>query len=112
MTEAEILRAVRLAVGGLPDVCLWRNSVGVATHRDGRTVPYGICRGAADLLGVLAPSGRFVALEVKSARGRLTREQDLFLALVRHYGGFACVVRSVNDALEAIVRARTGELNA
>ena len=108
MTEAEILRAVRLAVGQLPGVVVWRNSVGVATYRDGRIMPYGLAKGASDLLGILAPQGRFLALEVKSAAGRLTDEQALFLALVRRCGGFAATVRSVPDALAAIERARAG----
>lgn len=52
---------------------------------------------------------RFVSLEVKTETGKTTQEQDLWLALVRAFGGFACVVRSVDEALAAIERARNGE---
>ena len=60
----------------------------------------------SDLIGCL--NGRFVALEVKTATGRATSEQRLWLDLVRRHGGFAAIVRSVDDARAAIARARTG----
>ncbi len=89
-------------------VVIWRNESGVAEHR-GRYVRYGLQKGSADLIGVLAPEGRFLALEVKTPKGRISKEQELFLALVRKQGGFACVVRSVDEAVAAIGRAKKGE---
>lgn len=72
-------------------------------------IRYGLCRGSSDLVGILAPTGRWISLEVKTPTGRLTVEQKLFLRLVRHRGGFAAVVRSVDEAGEAIGRAREGQ---
>tara|TARA_B100000949_G_C14026130_1_gene343438 strand:- start:141 stop:473 length:333 start_codon:yes stop_codon:yes gene_type:complete len=108
MNENQIQNDIRIAVGQLPDVVIWRNESGVAEHK-GRYVRYGLCKGSADLIGVLAPKGRFVALEVKTPRGRVSKEQNMFLNLVRSQGGFACVVRSVEEALQAISRAKNGE---
>ncbi len=112
MTEAEILHGVRLALGREADVVLWRNTGGYteewSPNGTTRGIRYGLTTGAADLVGVLAPSGRWFALEVKSAKGQLTPEQTLWLALVRRMGGFAGVVRSVDDARAALVRARAG----
>lgn len=65
--------------------------------------------GWSDLTGCLAPSGRFVALEVKCGNNKPTAKQRAFLALVRGVGGFAAVVRSVDEAVEAIGRAMKGE---
>lgn len=115
-TEGEISDAVRLALGAEVDLVLWRNNTGVAEHAtldgDGKlrvdTVRYGLVRGGSDFVGVLAPRGRWFALEAKSATGRATPEQLAFLALVRRMGGFACIVRSVEDARAALARARTG----
>lgn len=107
MSERDVQQAVRLALGRLPDVVLWRNSTG-ATRVDGRVLRFGLCIGSSDLVGLLAPAGRFLALEIKSEAGRLTYEQEQFLALVRRLGGFACVVRSVDEAIVAIERARMG----
>ena len=92
----------------MPDVVIWRNESGAAEHK-GRYVRYGLQKGSADLVGLLAPDGKFLALEVKTSRGRLSTEQKLFLELVRSRGGFACVVRSVEEAVRAIERARNGE---
>lgn len=111
-TEADIQFAVRAALGQEPDLVLWRNQAGVAHHCDAsgreRVVRYGLARGAADLVGVLAPGGRWVALEIKRPGGRTTDEQELFLRLVRRMGGFAAVVDSVESARAAIDRARAG----
>jgi hypothetical protein len=107
--ETHLQQAIRLALGREPDLVLWRNSGGVATHeQSGTTQRFGLCRGAADLVGV-GPRGKFFALEVKTTRGRLSTEQSMFLDLVRGRGGFAAVVRSVEDARAALDRARRGE---
>jgi hypothetical protein len=105
--ETVLQQEIRLALGRYPDLTLWRNSTGVATVR-GSTVRFGLCVGSADLIGILAPHGRLVALEVKTATGRASDEQRMFLALVRSRGGFAALVRSVPEAIEAINRARSG----
>lgn len=108
--EADIQHAIRLAIGSRPDVTIWRNNTGVAKHR-GSAVRYGLCVGSSDLIGVLTMpdgTGRFLALECKTPTGTPTREQLLFLELVRKRGGFAAIVRSVEDARQAINRALTG----
>jgi hypothetical protein len=38
------------------------------------------------------------------------REQKLFRDLIRSHGGFYCIVRSVEQALAALERARKGEI--
>ena len=100
MTEAEILVAVRVALGREPDLVLWRNSVGLANQGRHRT-RYGLCRGSADLVGI-GPGGVFVAWELKAGRGHLTPEQARFLLLVTARGGHARVIRSVDDARQAL----------
>lgn len=111
MTEAQIQDAVRLALGQREDVLVFRNNVGVAEHWNGRSVDvvrYGLAPGSADLVGLAGPQGRFFALEVKTPTGRATADQEKWLALVRRFGGFACVVRSVDEALAAVERAIGG----
>jgi len=107
--EAVLQNQIRLALGREPDLALWRNETGVAVH-NGRRVRYGLCVGSADLIGILAPAGRFFALEIKTATGRVSPDQVRFLNLVRNRGGFAAVVRSVDEARDALERARMGEL--
>lgn len=90
----------------MSDVVIWRNSTGVANTADGKKQRFGLCVGSSDLVGIV--DGRFLAVEIKAADGRLRPEQELFLALVRRKKGFACVVRSVDEAVAAIERARRG----
>ena len=60
--------------------------------------------GVSDLIG-WTEGGRFVAVEVKGPRGRVTDEQAAFLDLVRRSGGLAGVARSVADA-RAVLEGR------
>lgn len=121
--ESVLQAEIRLALGRDPSLVLWRNSTGTSVHLDPRTnrtttVRYGLAVGSADLVGVLACNvtigevqtcvGRFIALEIKTATGRVRPEQAQWLALVRSRGGFAAVVRSVDEARAAIERARAG----
>lgn len=110
-----------------PRLVLWRNNVGVA-HYPGAAgsaaVRYGLAPGMPDLVGILdtpsvafarpAARGRFIGLEVKRPAldgrppGRVSRVQEQALRLIRAFGGFAAVVRSVDDACAAIERAAAG----
>lgn len=52
--------------------------------------------GQSDLWGFL-PDGRPFWIELKSAKGRLTADQEEFLLIVRSRGHLAAVVRSIED---------------
>jgi hypothetical protein len=56
--------------------------------------------GSSDLIGYRQVDGlaQFVALEVKSERGRPTPEQTRFLDHISSAGGCAAVIRSIEDA--------------
>lgn len=128
--EAPILRAVRAAVAAQPGVLVWRNNSGADTvvpaarPQDRRFVRYGLGKGSADLVGIVAMRvcngetldgeitfstvGRVFALEVKSSTGRASLDQRRWGDAVRKVGGFYAIVRSVDDALSALKRARAG----
>lgn len=53
-------------------------------------------RGVSDILGVL-PNGKFLAVEVKSPSGRVSEEQERFIAKVNELGGRAIIARSIED---------------
>ena len=98
VTHTTLVSEIRAAVNRLPGCHVWLNAVG-EHHCDERHLVYGLAVGSADLVGIA--SGRFVALEVKVGRDRLSPEQRAWLAHVRELGGVAVVVRSVDEALEA-----------
>lgn len=107
MTEQQIQQEIRLKLSR-GSTRLWRNNTGALRDERGQLVRYGLCAGSADLIGIrtitITPDmvgqtvGVFTALEVKAARGRVTSEQQAFLAMVRQQGGIAGVVRSIDDA--------------
>lgn len=82
----------------------WRNQSGALRSPAGALVRFGAL-GSADILGLLSPSGQLVALEVKTAKGRTTAHQEAWLEQIRSFGGVALVVRSVEEALEAVEEA-------
>lgn len=107
-SESQLLADVMKALGCEPDFRIFRNNVGLARYDSGAKVRYGLANGSSDLIGFLAPLGRVVSLELKTATGRVRPEQDAWLRMVRAMGGFASIVRSVDDAHAALARARQG----
>lgn len=112
--ELSIQNRIRLAVGARTDVRIFRNCVGKGwmgrvvdsgprhvTLADPRRLVAGLAVGSSDLVG-WGPGGRFLALEVKTARGTTTAQQASFLAAVRAGGGIAAVVRSPEEALDVL----------
>ena len=112
--EAVILREIMIAIGAEPDVLLMRNQVGAVERFDERTNTtrverYGLGVGSADLVAILAPSGRWFCLEVKSATGSVEPEQTKWHERARGFGAFVAVVRSAEEARAALERARREE---
>ena len=126
----DVLRPILLALNAMPGVRVARN------HNVGSVVPYahrldaapprfvaGLGLGSADLVGLVTCMdtaifcgphfGRAFCLEVKlpgttGRAGAIRPDQRRWLASVRKLGGFATVVRSVAEAVEAVGRCREG----
>lgn len=98
MRESELQDCIRLALGSVAGLVLWRNNIGVAPALHGRgVIRFGVGGpGGADLIGIYR--GRFVAAEIKTTSGRQTEEQRTFQQLVTRLGGEYRVLRSVDDA--------------
>jgi len=77
-------------------ILCWRNNTG---RRGG--VSYGRI-GSSDILGILKPSGRFLAIEVKKPGEKPTQEQIAFLWGIGDAGGVAIVAYSVDDVRKAL----------
>lgn len=60
-------------------------------------------RGVADLLGIYR--GRFLAIEVKSAKGKLSEHQVEFLDEVVGAGGIAFMAKSIEDVKYGLEKA-------
>lgn len=86
----------------------FRNNVGAFKDARGVWVKYGLGVGSCDLVGIVAPSGRLFAVEVKTEDGKTTPEQEAWIAMINRFGGVAGVCRSVEDA-EKLVESAVSE---
>jgi len=85
----------------------WRNNTGVARPKraDGSFgfVKFGYV-GSSDIFAL--HDGRFIAIECKAEKGRLSQDQISFLDRVRFEGGIAIVARSVDDLAKGLKEAK------
>lgn len=106
MTEQQLTRAIIDAVNASGLAYVWRSQAGGLKVKGGyvELAP----PGTPDVVGyttrrhALGP-GRFVGLEVKLPKGKLTEAQERFM--VSAYGGLLAVVRSVDDAIRLLTGA-------
>ena len=103
--ESQLQHDIRLALGREPDLVLFRNTVGSGVVA-GRWQRFGLCPGSADLVGVLAPFGRWFCLEIKTERGKSSDGQEMWAEMMRRHGASVYTVRSVEEAREALADAR------
>jgi hypothetical protein len=81
-------------------VFFWRqNTAGM--HRDGRyfSLPKHSMRGIPDIIALKA--GRFIGIEVKAPKGKLSPDQAEFVRLCVTNGGDYIVARSIDDVIAA-----------
>ena len=102
-SESHIVNACLIALSAAG--CLvWRQNTGVLPDRQGRPIRFGLCVGSSDIIGV-APDGKFLAIECKSAIGQPTDAQVRFLEAVRRQGGRAGIARSGAEAVQIAIGA-------
>lgn len=127
MSEQKIQNQIRNALVGHANV--YRANVGEGWTGDATRLPdgrvvivnprrfsTGLPRGFSDLFGwttvEITPEhvgqrlAVFCALEVKAPRGRVSPQQRAFLDAVERAGGIAAVVRSADDAVQAVTTPR------
>ena len=111
--ETQIQRKIMLALSEA-GCTVFRNEtsgawLGKIIHKAGNQVTianahmmvFGLAVGSSDLIGI-APNGKFLAVEVKTATGRAAKEQREFIEAVRASGGIAGIARNEQDALALI----------
>jgi hypothetical protein len=89
---------------------LLKNSVGKARHvtTDGKEfhVPYGLGDGSPDLVGMLAPRGTWLCLEVKVPGEDPDPHQAKVHEIWRRFGALVFTVHDVQEARAALATAR------
>lgn len=77
--------------------------MGLATTSTGHKVKYGLTKGSSDLIG-WTKNGRFLAVEVKTERGTVSKEQRAFIDTVNSFYGIGMIARSVDDFVTQMKR--------
>lgn len=100
MPESGIQKKIMLALSEA-GCTVWRNNTGRFLNPNGQLVKFGLCVGSSDLIGI-TPDGRFLAIEVKGNRGKVSEHQKNFINHVISKGGIAGVARSAEDAIRLL----------
>lgn len=102
MSEIDIQNQIRIA---LSDIAVsFRGNVGVFFTRDGRPVSTGLPKGFSDLFGFRKSDGRAFFLEIKTETGKLSKDQETFLAAMANLGAITGVARSPQEAINIITK--------
>ena len=89
MNESDITKSILKYLKTLPRCFFWKEHGGI----------YGTS-GIPDIIFCI--DGRFIAMEVKTQKGKTTPLQNAAIRKIHSSGGFAFVVRSVEEAKNAI----------
>lgn len=99
--EKDVQKAILQLLKKHPKV-QWVARFNSGTFQDGdRFIRSNSQSGMSDILGMLK-GGRLMAIEVKSATGKIHTHQQEFLDLINAGGGLAFVARSVDDVINKI----------
>lgn len=110
--ESALTNKIRLALAKISGLRLFRNHVGVIRDADGYMHRFGLCNGSSDLIGwrsvTVTPEmvgqrvALFVAIEVKTERGRVSKDQQNFIDAVNQAGGVGVIARSETEVVSLI----------
>lgn len=81
----------------------WRNNTGAFTINDGgrkRFMRFSI-KGASDIFGIL-PDGKFLAVECKGEKGKLSIDQEIFLNQVNGRNAVGIVAHSLDELIKSL----------
>lgn len=100
MKETDLVREV-ISVLRLHGIHAWRCNTGMSIgvyKGKRRAIRFGV-PGMSDVLGIVPPSGRLLAVECKVGRNQVAGEQHEFIRAIRAAGGIALVVRDSSDRM-------------
>lgn len=82
---------------------IFRANVGTFKTVDGRFIDAGLPKGFTDLFGFRKSDGKIFFIEIKTDKGRLSKEQILFGKACMNYPVLYGVARSVEEAKSIIL---------
>lgn len=104
MSEADTQYRILKAYGSHPRLRLARINTGKAYPPGStRLVKFGV-PGTGDIVGLIAPTGRMLMIEVKSKTGAQRPAQKVMQRVVTAFGGLYIVARSLTDVDQALAQ--------
>lgn len=106
MKESEILRLCLdyLRINNI--FCFRANSAAFFSQDGKRFIRTHDIKGVSDIIGVLPASGKFLAVECKTAKGRQSIEQKAFQMAVERNNGIYIIARSTDDLKDILNDAK------
>jgi hypothetical protein len=101
MSEAQTQFEILKRWGSHPKLRIARINTGAAMSH-GRLVKFGV-PGTADIVGLIAPTGRMIQVEVKSRTGRQRDAQATMQRIVTEFGGLYILARSAADVDSVLI---------
>ena len=89
---------------------IWRNNSGGYKTAHGNFIRFGL-KGSPDIVGA-TPLGRFIGVECKAGRNKLTDDQIAFRDKMQAKGGIYIEARTLDDleAMKAVILGNMGEM--
>lgn len=102
LLEKDIQRQILEYLAYQPDIYAWRNNAGmILKEHKGKTRAINLGEaGLPDILGVIAPEGRLLGIEVKRPGREPTKLQQGKIEELRQRGALVFVATSVEDVIE------------
>jgi len=101
-----LVNEILVALSKSPLIRVWANNTGTAKSFDGeRVIKFGLS-GSADILGIIGPSGKFIAIECKTGNAIQSASQKNFSKMITDRGGIYIIARTVLDTLKAVNDSR------
>jgi len=104
ITETDIQTNIRVALSDRGCVVLRMQGGKFRALKSERIVSSGNPSGVSDLI-CFTPSGHAIFMEVKTAKGKPSKEQVQFIKVMRGMGFVANLVRSVDEALALVEKS-------
>jgi len=99
--ESDIQNSIRLALNKY--AVIFRVNSGKVRMQDGRYFDSGVPNGFSDLFGYRLSDSKAVFIEVKNAKGKLSKEQKNFISKMKENGAIAGVARSPQEAIDLVL---------
>lgn len=94
--HSKLVNELLLMIGrDFPNIRAWKNATGT-TKIETRIIKFGL-KGSADILGIMKPDGRLLAIECKTGQAIQSKFQKNFEKMIVDFGGIYLVSHAAQE---------------